>query len=58
MEPRIDLFANELGAKIGKRIAGVNQVIEQSPLPKATQELVELRASQINGCGFCVDFHT
>jgi AhpD family alkylhydroperoxidase len=33
-------------------------VIQQSPLPKATQELVELRASQINGCGFCLDFHT
>jgi AhpD family alkylhydroperoxidase len=58
MEPRIDLLANELGAKISKRIYTVSQVIEQSPLPKATQELVSLRASQINGCGFCVDFHT
>ena len=27
-------------------------------LPKATQELVNLRASQINGCGWCIDFHT
>ena len=33
-------------------------MIAQSPLPKSTQELVGLRASQINGCGWCVDLHT
>jgi AhpD family alkylhydroperoxidase len=27
-------------------------------LPHATQELVKIRASQINGCGFCTDMHT
>ena len=58
MEPRIDLISNEIGAKIAKRIYNVSLVIEQSPLPKATQELVALRASQINGCGWCVDIHT
>ncbi|GIH61842.1 carboxymuconolactone decarboxylase family protein [Microbispora siamensis] len=58
MEPRIDLMANELGARIAKRIYGVAVAIQQSPLPQATQDLVMLRASQINGCGFCVDYHT
>ena len=58
MTPRIDIMANELGAKIGKRIFNVNLAIEQSPLPKTTRELVSLRASQINGCGWCVDIHT
>src|SRR5258708_12755802 len=58
MEPRIDLMTNEMGAKIAKRIYNVSLVIEQSPLPKATQELASLRASQINGCGWCVDIHT
>ncbi|MFH8609703.1 carboxymuconolactone decarboxylase family protein [Streptomyces sp. NPDC018029] len=58
MEPRMNLFAHEIGAKIGKRIFAVSQVIQESPLPKPTQELVQLRASQINGCGFCVDIHT
>jgi AhpD family alkylhydroperoxidase len=58
MEPRIDLTASHVGAKIGKRMFSVNQAIEQSQLPKATQELVMLRASQINGCGWCVDIHT
>jgi AhpD family alkylhydroperoxidase len=58
MEPRIDLITNELGAKIAKRMYNVSLVIEQSPLPKPTQDLVMLRASQINGCGLCVDIHT
>src|SRR5919198_3594040 len=58
MEPRIDLISNEIGAKIAKRIYNVNLAIEQSPLPKSTQQLVGLRASQINGCGWCTDIHS
>jgi AhpD family alkylhydroperoxidase len=58
MEPRIDLITNEIGAKIAKRIYNVNLVLEQSPLPKTTREVVSLRASQINGCALCVDIHT
>ncbi|MFD8687500.1 carboxymuconolactone decarboxylase family protein [Streptomyces sp. NPDC059651] len=57
MEPRMNLFDNETGARIGKRIFAVSQVIQASALPGPTQELVQLRASQINGCGFCVDIH-
>ncbi|MGH3586410.1 MAG: carboxymuconolactone decarboxylase family protein [Pseudonocardia sp.] len=57
MEPRFDLNDNELGAKIGKRFANVSAAIMQAALPKSTLELVELRASQINGCGYCVDAH-
>jgi AhpD family alkylhydroperoxidase len=30
----------------------------QGDLPQRTVELVHLRASQINGCGVCVDMHT
>ena len=58
MEPRLNMFENEIGAKFGKRFANTSMVIAQSPLPKSTQELVGLRASQINGCGWCVDIHT
>ncbi|MFI6043977.1 carboxymuconolactone decarboxylase family protein [Nocardia sp. NPDC051321] len=58
MEPRIDLFTNQFGAKFGKRFANAGMLIVQSSLPKATQELVALRASQINGCGWCIDLHT
>jgi len=58
MEPRFNLFTNELAVKFAKRFANLSLVITQSPLPKSTQELVSLRASQINGCGFCIDMHT
>jgi AhpD family alkylhydroperoxidase len=58
MQPRIDLMTNETGARIGKRFFNVNLAIEQSSLPKLTLELVCLRASQINGCGWCIDIHT
>ena len=58
MEPRLNLFDNEIAARFAKRFANASLVVEQSALPKPTQELVSLRASQINGCGWCIDFHT
>jgi AhpD family alkylhydroperoxidase len=58
MEPRFDMFGNEIGAAFSKRFANTSMVIARSPLPMSTQELVALRASQINGCGWCVDLHT
>ncbi|GGJ27418.1 alkyl hydroperoxide reductase AhpD [Streptomyces brasiliensis] len=46
-------------AKSMKYIASASMVlIKDSTLPTATQNLVMLRASQINGCGFCTDMHT
>ncbi|MEV5378866.1 carboxymuconolactone decarboxylase family protein [Streptomyces nondiastaticus] len=58
MDARFNLFENELGNKFAKRFANAGMVIQQSALPKSTQELVSLRASQINGCGWCIDMHT
>ncbi|MFG2480380.1 carboxymuconolactone decarboxylase family protein [Streptomyces fagopyri] len=58
MDARFNMFDNEIAAKFGKRFANAALVIHQSPLPKSTQELVSLRVSQINGCGWCVDLHT
>ncbi len=58
MKPRIDLMNTEIGAKVGKRIYNLSLVIEQASLPATTQRLVALRASQLNGCGWCVDIHT
>ena len=58
MDARFDLMSNELAGKFAKRFANAAMLIAQSPLPKATQELVSLRASQINGCAACTDMHT
>jgi AhpD family alkylhydroperoxidase len=58
MDARFNMLDNEIAAKFSKRFANTSLVIDQSSLPKATQELVKLRASQINGCGFWTDMHT
>ena len=58
MEARLDLMNNDLAAKVVKYIVSANKVVDDSTLPTATQELVRIRASQINGCGFCLDMHT
>lgn len=36
----------------------LEQVVEASTLEPLLRELVKLRASQINGCAYCVDMHT
>lgn len=58
MNARLDLMASPIAAKFGKHIVAAGRVLAESTLPAATRELVLLRASQINGCGFCVDMHT
>ena len=57
MDARLNLFDNSLAMKFGKYLNSAGRVLNESTLPHATQELVKLRASQINGCGFCTDMH-
>src|SRR6266545_331805 len=40
-----------------KALLALNTVTEKSVLPATTIGLVQLRASQINGCSVCVDMH-
>ena len=58
MDARIDVMGNPVGAKFWKYIVSANKVLTDSTLPAATQELVKIRASQINGCAGCLDMHT
>jgi AhpD family alkylhydroperoxidase len=58
METRINPMLNEVGSKWAKYIISSKKAITDSALPKAVQELVKIRASQINGCGGCLDMHT
>ncbi|MCX5146133.1 MULTISPECIES: carboxymuconolactone decarboxylase family protein [unclassified Streptomyces] len=57
MEARLNFFGNAVAAKFARYINSAGKVISDSTLPASTQELVKLRASQINGCGFCTDMH-
>jgi AhpD family alkylhydroperoxidase len=58
MDARLNLSDNPVATNVLKYVASANKVVSDSTLPAATQELVRLRASQINGCGFCTDMHT
>ena len=56
MEQRLDFYKANPAAI--KALLGVEERIGKSALQKSLTELVRLRASQINGCAFCVDMHT
>ena len=58
MDARLNVAGNPTAGKFMKHIISANKVLSDSTLPAATQELVKIRASQINGCGFCTDMHT
>ena len=58
MQARINAFANPTLGKIMKGFNTAGAALAQSALPMSTQELVKIRASQINGCGMCLDMHT
>lgn len=38
-------------------LLAVNKSTEKEGVPAVTRKLIHLRASQINGCGVCVDMH-
>lgn len=58
MDARLNMFASPLADKLLKHLVAANRTLADSGLPASTRELVMLRVSQINGCGFCVDMHT
>jgi len=58
MDARLNLFSSDATMKFVKYVNSAARVVTESTLPHATQELVKIRASQINGCGFCTDMHT
>lgn len=39
-------------------IQSVSKATSEAALPQVTRYMVELRASQINGCSFCADMHS
>lgn len=41
-----------------KAMLGLEKAAAESVLPASLRELVRIRASQINGCAYCIDMHT
>ena len=58
MEARLNLFDSSIAPKFSKYINSAGAVLTGSSLPATTQELVKIRASQVNGCSGCTDMHT
>lgn len=56
MEKRIQIDALEPDTY--KATIALSQCIADSTLTKTHQELIKIRASQINGCAFCINMHT
>jgi AhpD family alkylhydroperoxidase len=58
MEARLNWHDNDAAMKFAKHINSAGKILHESSLPAVTQELVKIRASQINGCAVCTDMHT
>jgi AhpD family alkylhydroperoxidase len=56
MEKRIDINKLEPGAYKG--MIGLEQYIRNTKLQPLLREMIKIRASQINGCAYCIDMHT
>lgn len=56
MEQRIDYWDKAPDALNG--MVHLEKMVKESNLESSLNELVKLRASQINGCAYCIDMHT
>ncbi|GAB3968062.1 carboxymuconolactone decarboxylase family protein [Spirosoma terrae] len=56
MSKRINILETE--AKAYNAMLGLEKYLGASDLTKTHKELIKIRASQINGCAFCIDMHT
>jgi AhpD family alkylhydroperoxidase len=56
MEKRINI--NEIEPQAYKAMYALEGYLATTQLSKTNKELIKIRASQINGCAFCIDMHT
>jgi AhpD family alkylhydroperoxidase len=59
MEARLNYYSGtSVGEKFIKYLSSAGRAVRESSVPEATLALMEIRASQINGCAVCLDMHT
>ncbi|MBW8910140.1 MAG: carboxymuconolactone decarboxylase family protein [Mesorhizobium sp.] len=56
MKQRLQFFAK--APQIMKAVSALNEAVEKCGLDAGLMHLVKLRASQINGCSYCVEMHS
>jgi AhpD family alkylhydroperoxidase len=55
MVPRIDY--TKVGSGALRAMYGLEKYLAESSIEKPLRELIKVRASQINGCAYCIDMH-
>jgi len=55
-EDRLDIQAD--ARPLYRAQVAFDRAVRESPLDPGVRELVKIRASQLNGCAFCIDMHT
>jgi AhpD family alkylhydroperoxidase len=56
MQSRLDI--QKTAPQAYRTMASLETYVRNSGLEPSLLKLVKLRASQINGCAFCIDMHT
>jgi AhpD family alkylhydroperoxidase len=56
METRVNL-GKYVASGMGKMMLGLQKEVEESGLEPGLLDLVKMRASQVNGCAYCIDMH-
>lgn len=56
MKQRLNFFAT--APDLMKQVVALNTAINECGLEHSLLHLIKLRASQINGCSYCVDMHS
>lgn len=58
MTLRLDYFKQPSAREPLLALSALTGYVHESELDPVLRELIQLRASQLNGCAFCVDMHT
>lgn len=56
MQKRMNI--NAIEPKALKAMMGLEAYLSEISISKSLKELIKIRASQINGCAYCIDMHT
>ena len=57
MSTRVDM-TRHIGSGMARALLAMGVEVGKSGLERSLFELVKIRASQINGCAYCIDMHT
>ena len=56
MQKRLNI--KEVAPNALKAMIGLEMYLSKASMSKTTKELIKIRASQINGCAYCINIHT